>query len=70
MPEPNPVRAKLSPDDYCRVFGRIIFDAFYRIESLEKQFSSMYEAFQAQAEDLRAQLQEERTNRESPAKTN
>jgi hypothetical protein len=59
MPEPRP-KTNLSHDDYCRLFGRVILDTFLRIDSLEKQFTSMYESFQAQTEDLRSQLREER----------
>lgn len=57
MPEPLP-RAKppLSHDDYCRIFGRVLFDAFYRIDSLEQQIGPLHESFRAQTEALRTQV--------------
>lgn len=59
MPEPTQ-RGKppISHDDYCRIFGRVIFDAFYRIDSLERQIGPLHESFQAQVESLRSQLAE------------
>jgi hypothetical protein len=60
MPEPSSRKPSLQHDDYCRIFGRVIFDAFFRIDSLEKQIGPIHESFQAQTETLRAELAETR----------
>lgn len=51
----------LEHDDYCRIFGRVIFDAFYRIAALEQQLTPLQELhanFKSQNDVLRTQLAE------------
>lgn len=57
MPDPN-AKPPLTHDDYCRIYGRVVFDAFFRIDSLERQLGPLYETFQSQTEALRVQLAE------------
>jgi hypothetical protein len=46
----------LTHDDYCRIFGKVVLDAYARIDSIEKQLPTLHESFQAQAEGLRKKL--------------
>jgi hypothetical protein len=50
-PAPTP-----TSDDIFRVFGRLVFDLAYRLDSLEKQTAALHGGFQSQMEAMRAQL--------------